>query len=109
MPRRQSTPMKYWGFYASTELREETIRCAIVADEDNSEYIRKAVEMRNAQMKPEVKRPVLAADVEKAREAMKKVNDRNGEPSIAELKEQVKDIEKPNQEFRSFFKDGGKK
>jgi hypothetical protein len=46
---RRGKPMKYWGFYASEELKAETIRCAIAANEDNSEYIRKAVEQRNTQ------------------------------------------------------------
>ena len=43
-------PMKYWGFYASTELKAETIECAKKLDIGDSEYIRKAVEAYNKQM-----------------------------------------------------------
>lgn len=39
--------MKYWGFYASEELKAETIKCAEAANESDSEYIRRAVEQRN--------------------------------------------------------------
>lgn len=49
-PRRKpNQKMKYWGFYASEELKAETIKCAEALNESDSEYIRRAVEQRNAQ------------------------------------------------------------
>ncbi|MGE5631393.1 MAG: hypothetical protein ACM3TR_09890 [Caulobacteraceae bacterium] len=92
-PRRRSTPMKYWGFYASAELKEETIKCAIAANEDNSEYIRKAIEMRNAQYNA-----VNTVTAELSEEPIGRI--------IEKVKEQQKGgpIEKPKKEVQTFFK-----
>lgn len=43
--------MTTWSFRITPEAKAETIRCAEIADESDSEYIRKAVEMRNSQHK----------------------------------------------------------
>ena len=47
--RKKGSPMKYRGFYCPDELWQEMQRCAEIADESDSEYIRKAIEMRNKQ------------------------------------------------------------
>lgn len=43
----KGSPMKYWGFYASEELKATTIECAKKLDVADSEYIRLAVEHYN--------------------------------------------------------------
>jgi hypothetical protein len=52
-PRRKPNQpaMKYWGFYATKELKAETIKCAEALNESDSEYIRRAVEQRNTRTK----------------------------------------------------------
>lgn len=49
--RKQGEKMKYRGFYCGDKLYAELQRCAEILDETDSEYIRKAVEQRNAQYK----------------------------------------------------------
>lgn len=49
---RRNGKMKYWGFYASEELKDETIGFAKSINESDSEYIRKAIEQRNEQYEP---------------------------------------------------------
>jgi antitoxin component of RelBE/YafQ-DinJ toxin-antitoxin module len=48
-PRRKPNQpaMKYWGFYASEELKAETIKCAEQLNISDSEYIRIAIEAYN--------------------------------------------------------------
>jgi hypothetical protein len=55
-PRRKPNQpaMKYWGFYATEELKAETIKCAETLNESDSEYIRRAVEQRNTQQNSDV-------------------------------------------------------
>lgn len=129
MPRRQSVPMKYWGFYASEELKAETQRIAALPEvnESDSEYIRKAVEMRNEQYgkisiqimtdKERVEKAIwreenrIKASESKSKnefestltqpsqiivgEQESKIADKIVNPSIQSLKEQVKQMEKP--------------
>jgi len=45
----KGSPMKYWGFYVSEELKADTIKHAEQLNVPDSEYIRMAVESYNAQ------------------------------------------------------------
>jgi RNA polymerase-interacting CarD/CdnL/TRCF family regulator len=49
--RRKDIPMKYWGFYASEELKAETIKRAEQLNVSDSEYIRIAIESYNLAVK----------------------------------------------------------
>jgi hypothetical protein len=110
-------------------LYDQTVKCAAEADEYLSVYIRKAIEYRNAQLKPIENKPVTQEDIDRAREALRKVNERNEEnrkpsnigldtkeikyisedkpkakkPTIPELKEKVKEMERPKM-VQSFMK-----
>jgi hypothetical protein len=53
MPRKV-TPMKMHNFYCSEELWKAMQERAIEINESDSEYIRRAVEQRNAQYKQEI-------------------------------------------------------
>ena len=116
--------MKYWGFYASEELKSQTIGCAKSANESDSEYIRKAVEQRNAQYGNVKSMPKQFASPDEiyeehkaartkptiedvAEKAVKKidVSAEKPKPSIQELKEKVKEMEKP-QQVQTFMKGG---
>jgi len=136
MPRRKLSPMKYRGFYCSDEMWAKITECAIAADEDNSEYIRRAVEMRNAQHAQKTTVDLIKEMDDKSEKAIKELSGVNPvalgmgkqktvikegyaeiaenfltqqkavegkakKPSIPELKEKVKEMERP-----TFFKGG---
>jgi hypothetical protein len=69
-PRRiKGNPMKFKGFYCSDELFKQMQDIAIVLNESDSEYIRKAVEQRNAKEKiPEKMTTVIDAPIVKKQE-----------------------------------------
>jgi len=63
-PRRKAgEKMKYWGFYASDALKAETQRIATDLDESDADYIRKAVEQRNAQYKQTTSKPKMLSEL----------------------------------------------
>lgn len=98
-PRRKTTPMKYKGFYCDEKLYKEMQNCAITLNESDSEYIRKAIEIRNYSCgdngstrkefyeKSDLPTPVLNIPKEIVKEKSKKI-----------------ETEKPKEEFKSFFK-----
>lgn len=121
--------MKYWGFYASIELKAETIECAKKLDIGDSEYIRKAVEAYNKQfdsthtkmLKEEFglelhngkfkevqqPKPTVESILDEALKKKEKGIDFKEQlkPTISELKEKVKEMESPKM-CKSFGKDG---
>jgi hypothetical protein len=127
--RRSDNPMKYWGFYVSEELKAQTIECAKTANESDSEYIRKAVEQRNAQcaLTCSCGKQVfhVSTNGKFAMCECGKTYDNSGKevetnslikkfgetvslkkPTIPELKEKVKKMEKPDRMVQSFMKGG---
>lgn len=120
--------MKYWKFYASEELKAETQRIALQLNESDAEYIRKAVEQRNAyentasvakwfnhSIKSGAYQGVKAFEF-KTEEPMQPHSNIPNDSDLQEglnamidkVKEQQKGgpIPKPKQEFRSFPKGG---
>lgn len=107
--------MKYWGFYTSDELKAETQRIAIELNESDAEYIRKAVEQRNAQYPQSDKVKQMDAigklvdkgfiSQEELKEAVKPLLP-DKKPTIPELKEQVKKMERPK--MVEYLGKGGK-
>ncbi|MCX8129760.1 MAG: hypothetical protein N3I35_06640 [Clostridia bacterium] len=105
--KKDQPPMPTWSFRCTKEFREETIRCAEIADESDSEYIRKAVEMRNAQMKKR------ESDIQWTIDKEKELDEKYGpvKPEISEeickdIKKNIdKDIKKGKVEgVRTYFK-----
>lgn len=114
--RRNKEKMKYWGFYLPERLKAETINCAITANESDSEYIRKAVEERNVRYKFQanpkdwVVRVGNAPDIElgiagetNKPDAADVIIQAITKPTIPDLKEKVKQMEKPKM-IKSFMK-----
>lgn len=93
--RKKGSPMKYRGFYCPDDLWTEMQHCAEIVDESDSEYIRKAVEMRNVQINAINKVPA-----EKIIE--KFINDPDSF-DIKPIKPGTMKADK-QQEFRTFFK-----
>jgi hypothetical protein len=56
MSPRKVTPMKFHGFYCSNELYTKMQDIAVSLNESDSEYIRRAIEERNAKILKERKK-----------------------------------------------------
>jgi hypothetical protein len=97
LPKKDGKPM---AFKCTEEFRRITEACADDAKESLSDYIRKAVEMRNAGSIKQGGKAEGKIPKQKAPDETPKTN-----PLILEIKEQVKEMEKP-QEVNTFFKGG---
>jgi hypothetical protein len=95
-------------------LYEQTVKCANLADEYLSVYIRKAVNMRNTQFGKEKLDKAINMTKEELETKIKPdrilvhpnteaTAQKLSKPEIQELKEKVKEMEKPK-EFKTFFK-----
>jgi len=104
MPRKV-TPMKYRGFYCSDELFKAMQDIAISLNESDSEYIRKAIEERNAKHKPntiteeQADKMIDNLSIRKEFEVFKELAHKESIPTIPEPKEKPKMVQ-------SFMKGG---
>ena len=62
---RRNEKMVYWAFRIPAKLKAEAIKCAIKINENDSEYIRKAVEKMNAEITGGIPKEVESVIVEK--------------------------------------------
>jgi hypothetical protein len=98
----KGSKMKYWGFYASEELKATTIECAKKLDVGDSEYIRLAVEHYNTHHQQDSKSDIDDTGMIGAPGFHKN----NSKPTIPELEEKVKEMESPKKSFRPCPKGG---
>jgi hypothetical protein len=95
LPRKTGKPI---AFKVTEQLRQQTEALADAAGETLSDYIRKAVEMRNAQYTKTFPVPFMSQNLEAAEALFNGEHPHkqdNVKPTIPELKEKVKEMEKP--------------